>query len=332
MSTTEIPIGTIDSAAAALLDSRLVILPTETVYGLAGRADRVDAVARIYHTKGRPSDHPVIVHVADYQGAVHDSWASGFPTLAQELAHAFWPGPLTLVLPRGPRSGLNVTGGQGTVALRVPAHPIAQAVLRSMDEQDPQGAPHGIAAPSANRFGKVSPTTVQHAITELSPYLQPGDLALDGGACSWGVESTIVDCMGERPMILRPGGVTTEDIAALGLDPVTISQPTTRVPGSLASHYAPRAQVVLHEFGALPADDVPADRQGFLALAEIETPAGMHRLAAPKTSVEYARMLYSALRAADDADLLLVVAVLPSEVDGVGAAVADRLRRAASPR
>jgi len=146
------------------------------------------------------------------------------------------------------------------------------------------------------------------------------------------VESTIVDCTGKRPVILRPGGVTTEDIAALGLDPMTISQPTTRVPGSLASHYAPRAQVVLHESGAVPVDGVPADRQGFVALADIETPAGMCRLAAPRTNVEYARMLYSALRAADDADLLHVVAVLPAEVDGVGAAVADRLRRASSPR
>jgi L-threonylcarbamoyladenylate synthase len=332
------------AASAALLKGALVVLPTETVYGLAGRADDPAAVARIYATKGRPSLHPVIVHVADptLDPSAAGSWVREVPDYARKLAEACWPGPLTLVLPRAARATDDVTGGQDTVALRVPAHPIALAVLRGMDDLDPIGAPHGVAAPSANRFGHVSPTTLAHALADLGDRLTPADLAIDGGACEVGVESTIVDCTGPRPRVLRPGRIGIADIERVtGLaadDSVTTG---IRVPGALPSHYAPVAGIALApDVEALQAyvdaaveGGTPPARIGVIASVEITTPDGTTRLLEPESMDAYARGLYDALRRADVSGIAFIVAVPPSaDATGVSEAIADRLRRASAPR
>ena len=313
------------TAAQALADGHLAALPTETVYGLGARADDPHAIARVYATKGRPADHPLIVHVRDADAAW--AWAAEVPDHARKLAAHFWPGPLTLVLPRSARAGDHVTGGQDTVALRVPSHELFREVLDALAERTRDPA-IGIAAPSANRFGRVSPTTAEHVEQELGGLLTENDVLLDGGASDVGVESTIVDCTGPEPVILRPGRVSEEDVArATG---ATLGHHSAvRAPGTLASHYAPTARVLL-----ITADDVagltPNDaRTGLLALAEIPTPPGIVRVAAPTSVDEYARVLYAVLREADALALTRVVAVPPSP-EGVGAAVVDRLRRAAT--
>jgi len=333
----------LDAAAQALLDGHLVVLPTETVYGLAARADDPDAVQRIYAVKGRPAGHPLIVHVADGVGALSGSWGADAVPLARMLAEEFWPGPLTIVVPRGPRTPDIVTGGQSTVAIRVPSHPVARAVLLRMDELDPDGAPHGLAAPSANAFGRVSPTRMEHATAELADRLGPDDLILDGGPCEVGVESTIVDATGPAPRILRPGGVSAEEIAAAcecAVEQVRDGASDIRVPGSLPSHYAPSARVILSpDLDAAMAllmahaeAGATAKQVGLIAPASDPTPEGVVRLTAPVDSDDYARGLYAALRAADEQDLALVVAIPPTYDDGPVEAVLDRLQRAAAPR
>lgn len=332
------------AAAAALLDGALVVLPTETVYGLAGRADDPSAVARIYAVKGRPSLHPVIVHVADprLDPDARGAWISAAPDYARALAEQCWPGPLTLVLPRSARASDDVTGGQDTVALRVPGHPVALAVLRAMDELDPAGAPHGVAAPSANRFGHVSPTALEHALADLSSLLDPRDLALDGGACTVGVESTIVDCTGPQPRVLRPGGIGVADIERItGLEALDASASGIRVPGALPSHYAPAARLALAtDAQALQAcvdasvvGGIEPARIGVIAAAGVPTPEGTVRLLAADSVASYARGLYDALRRADALGVDFVVAVPPEpDAEGVSEAIADRLRRASAPR
>ena len=312
-------------AADALAAGRLVALPTETVYGLGARADLPHSIARVYAAKGRPADHPLIVHVRGR--AALAAWARDVPSYAAALADAEWPGPLTLVLPRSTRAGDHVTGGQDTVALRVSSHLLMAEVMDALAGlvDDPHV---GIAAPSANRFGRVSPTTAEHVRAELDEVLADDDLVLDGGPSSVGVESTIVDCTGERPVILRPGRVSADDVTAItGLDVGHHS--VVRAPGTLASHYAPRARVRLVEPDALSAPD-PADATtGLLALAHVPTPIGMVRLSAPDSPESYAQSLYAALREADALGLTDVLAV-PPPPGGIGAAVTDRLTRAAA--
>lgn len=332
------------AAAAALLDGALVVLPTETVYGLAGRADDPDAVARIYAVKGRPSQHPVIVHVADprLDPSAPGSWVREIPDYAHRLAGAFWPGPLTLVLPRSARATDDVTGGQDTVALRVPGHPLALEVLRTMDEMDPTGAPHGVAAPSANRFGHVSPTVLTHALADLGDLLSDSDVAIDGGACEVGVESTIVDCTGPQPRVLRPGGIGVADIERItGLEALDATASGIRVPGALPSHYAPAARLVLAAdadaldayVGAAVEGGTEGERVGVIAMSGVPTPESATRLLAPDSVDAYARGLYDALRRADAAGVAFIVAVPPDpETEGVSEAIADRLRRASAPR
>jgi len=313
--------GDVARAARLLRAGGLVALPTETVYGLGADAEDPSAVARVLAAKGRPADHPLIVHLADAD-AVHEGWAVEVPAYALLLAAACWPGPLTLVLPRGPRAGDHVTGGQGTVGLRVPSHPVAHALLVAFGG--------GVAAPSANRFGRVSPTDAEHVLDELAGVLEPGrDAVLEGERSEVGVESTIVDCTGPAPRLLRPGAVGVEEIEAVtGLD-VQAADSSVRAPGTLAAHYAPAAQVVL----ATTADaaSVVAAAAGPVALlapVPVPTPEGVLRLAAPPDSPAYARALYAALRQADAAGIRTVVAVPP--VGGALAdAVLDRLRRAA---
>ena len=298
------------------------MLPTETVYGLGARADDPAALARVYATKGRPADHPLIVHIADLD-ALH-AWSADVPFYAARLAERFWPGPLTLVLPRSIRALDAVTGGQDTVALRLSEHPMFRAVLDALARDTGDDA-IGIAAPSANRFGGVSPTTAQHVVDELGSLLQDRDVILDGGACGVGVESTIVDCTGDAPVILRPGAVSANDVREVtGLDLGTRSD--VRAPGTLASHYAPTARVTI--IAAADASDVKPPA-GLLALASVPTPPGVVRLSAPETVDDYARVLYAALREADALHLPSVVAIAPPP-EGIGAAVIDRLTRAAA--
>ena len=332
------------AAAAALLDGALVVLPTETVYGLAGRADDPAAVARIYSVKGRPSQHPVIVHVADprLDPSAPGSWVREVPDYAHRLAEACWPGPLTLVLPRSARATDDVTGGQDTVALRVPGHPLALEVLRAMDEIDPPGAPHGVAAPSANRFGHVSPTVLAHALADLGDLLTDSDVAVDGGACEVGVESTIVDCTGPQPRVLRPGGIGVADVERItGLEALDATASGIRVPGALPSHYAPAARLALAAdadaldayVGAAVEGGTEEERIGVIAMSGVPTPESATRLLAPDSADAYARGLYDALRRADEAGIAFIVAVPPDpDAEGVSEAIADRLRRASAPR
>jgi len=316
-------------AAAALAAGHLAALPTETVYGLGADATNPAAIARVYAVKGRPADHPLIVHVLDINAAKR--WALDMPNFAERLAESFWPGPLTLVLPKAAQVSGALTGGQASIALRVPAHPTFQAVLQHLTTltNTNNALPAGIAAPSANRFGRVSPTTAQHVIDDIGPLLLPNDIILDGGPCTIGVESTIVDCTGAQPVILRTGQISAEQIEAVtGLPLGTHS--TVRASGTLAAHYAPTAQVILTTEAQLPQTDIAHQATaGLLALASITTPPGMVRLAAPQDVEEYARMLYAALREADALQLTTVWAIPPIGT-GLADAIRDRLTRAAT--
>jgi len=306
----------VSKAAANMLAGNLVAFPTETVYGLGADACNADAVARIYSVKGRPADHPLIVHVGSMD-ALGD-WAADVPGYAISLARDFWPGPMTLIMKRSDLAGDFVTGGQETVGIRVPDHPVALGLLLAFA----QIGGKGVAAPSANRFGNVSPTTAQAVADELSDYLGDADQILDGGPCEVGVESTIIDCTGGVPRILRPGAVSDEMIeASTGLSVVgVVDSVDIRVSGSLDSHYAPAATVVLEQS--------PVAGQGFIAMADVATPEGVVRLAAPKSDDEFARVLYAALRVADEQGLQTVVVQQPVG-DGIAIAIRDRLKRAA---
>ena len=305
------------TAAQNLMAGNLVAFPTETVYGLGADACNADAVARIYSAKGRPADHPLIVHVASMD-ALGD-WADDVPGYAISLARDFWPGPMTLIVKRSELAGDFVTGGQDTVGVRVPNHPVALGLLEAFARIGGKG----VAAPSANRFGHVSPTTAKAVEDELSDYLAEGDQILDGGPCEVGVESTIIDCTGQVPKILRPGAITAQMIAeSTGLEVVgVVEESTIRVSGSLEAHYAPTAKVLLCE--------TPTAGQGFIAHANIQTPEGVIRLASPGSDEEFARILYSALRAADEQGLAEVVVIQPIGI-GIAVAIRDRLKRAAN--
>jgi len=301
----------IQGASQALSQGNLIAFPTETVYGLGADATNPDAVKRIYEVKGRPSDHPLIVHIASLDQM--DQWAIDIPEYAIKLARDFWPGPMTLVLKRSTKAKDFITGGQDTVALRVPAHPIALSLLQEFKE--------GIAAPSANRFGSVSPTTAEAVEEELKDYLSPQDLILDGGQCLVGVESTIIDCTKQTPFILRPGAITSAMIEeSTGLIALTNNDGSIRVSGALDSHYSPKAKVVL--------DAIAEPGDGLIAPDQIPTPDGVIRLASPRTVEGYARDLYAALRLADTKNLDVVVVLQPGG-DGLAEAIRDRLARSA---
>jgi L-threonylcarbamoyladenylate synthase len=305
------------SAAQLLKAGGLVAIPTETVYGLGADATNKDAVARIYNVKGRPADHPLIVHIHSMQSL--GDWADEIPSYAISLARDFWPGPMTLVLKRSLLAEDFITGGQPTVGLRVPDHVIALALLSAFAKISGKG----IAAPSANRFGHVSPTTAQAVQDEIGDYLNEKDLILDGGPSSVGVESTIIDCTSDAPRILRPGAITVEMIEeSTGLK-VSRADTNIRVSGSLENHYAPNATVDLNR--------TPISGEGFIALSDIQTPANVIRLAAPNSVEDFARLLYAALREADAQGLKSVVVAEPVG-DGLALAIRDRLMRASKGR
>ena len=305
----------IRDAALALKNRHLVAFPTETVYGLGADATNAEAIARVYEAKGRPADHPLIVHIASMD--VLGEWSRDIPEYAIALARDFWPGPLTLVLKRSELAQDFITGGQDTVGLRVPAHPIALALLNEFIAVGGKG----IAAPSANRFGAVSPTNADAVSEELSSHLLEGDLILDGGQSLIGLESTIVDCTGPAPMILRLGAITPLMVEeSTGLVALESNPSSIRVSGSLNSHYSPKAKVLL--------DVVAEAGDGLIAPDQIPTPNGVVRLSAPSSIEEYARELYLALRKADQLGLEVVVVLQPGG-DGLAAAIRDRLQRSA---
>lgn len=295
----------VDRAVEVLRNGGLVALPTETVYGLAADADHAGAVGRIFTVKGRPTDHPLIVHVGD--PSMLDEWSLHPSQAAIVLAAACWPGPVTLLVPRAERVLDAVTGGRANVGLRVPSHALALETLRRFGG--------GLAAPSANRFGRVSPTTAAHVLADLGDDV---DLVLDGGPCEIGVESTIVDCTIDPPQVLRPGAVTADEIAALLHTDVEAGSGPRRAPGMLDSHYAPRCRVVL----VATADEARL-------LSGTGTGTGTTVIGAGTDAVEYARHLYAWLRAADVAGIHTVIAVLPPPV-GLGHAIRDRLVKASA--
>jgi L-threonylcarbamoyladenylate synthase len=312
-------------AAGLLAGGGLVGFPTETVYGLGADAASDAAVLRIFAAKGRPHGHPLIVHLAE--GARLEDWALDIPEAAHRLARAAWPGPLTLILRKGPRVSAAATGGAATVGLRVPAHPVAQALLRRFGG--------GIAAPSANRFGAVSPTTADHVADDLGDAV---DYLLDGGPCEVGVESTIVDLSRGRAVLLRPGGLARDQIEPITGPLEAADAGAPAAPGTLAGHYAPRAEVI-----AVAADEVPAAvaaaSRGGAVVAVLAPEAAFaawpalraRAFALPDDLAAMARGLYAALRDLDAAGINVVIAALPPAV-GLGEAVGDRLRRAAGSR
>ena len=314
------------TAAQSLKDGSLVAFPTETVYGLGANATNATAVARIYQVKGRPADHPLIVHIADLKYL--DQWISDIPEYAIALAREIWPGPMTLVLQRSELARDFITGGQDTVGIRIPGNSVALGLLEAFHKLD--GA--GIAAPSANRFGQVSPTSAAAVKEELGEYLSNTDLVLDGGPSEVGVESTIIDCTDKLPRILRPGAVTVEMIEEVSglkvLDSTEMKSDNfkreeIRVSGSLENHYAPKAKVFL--------DEQPVQGSGFIAFESVDTPDGVIRLAAPKSVEEFAQVIYSALREGDHQGLNSIYIDQPTG-DGLAIAIRDRLSRSAKGR
>jgi L-threonylcarbamoyladenylate synthase len=300
------PVTTNTSRAVEILrNGGVVAVPTETVYGLAALALDQSAVERVYAAKGRPHDHPLIVHLAP--SADPTAWGH-FDDNALMLAAAFWPGPLTLLVPRTELVPDWVTGGRESVALRVPAHPVTIDILEALAD--------GVVAPSANRFGHVSPTTAAHVVADLGGSI---DLIVDGGPCSVGVESTIVECSSTGLQILRPGAITSADVERATGTTVGALTGGARAPGMLASHYAPRAAVELL--------DTPENAHA--RVAEVESRGMTARVIWHPDSADYARLLYSELREADDAGAEIVCAVVP-DTHGLGSAVRDRLERAAA--
>lgn len=310
------------NAVAVLRSGGLVAFPTETVYGLGADASNPDALRKVFAAKGRPHDHPLIVHVADAVQLAN--WARDIPPAATRLAKKFWPGPLTIILRRAPRVNDLVTGGQDTVALRVPSHPVAQALLRAFGG--------GVAAPSANRFGRVSATTAAHVRHEFGAAV---GCVLDGGAADVGIESTIVDLSGAQPALLRPGWITAAQLEqALGAPLAAPDAQSPRAPGTLAKHYAPQTPLMMMEGDLLIELATSLSRQGkrVAALARSARQpllADIVWIAAPADAAGYAHDLYVNLRRLDEAGCDAILVERPPQ-DPAWAAIADRLSRAAA--
>ena len=303
-------------SAEKLRAGDLVAFPTETVYGIGADAENKDAVARMYQVKNRPSGHPVIIHIAELNDV--DFWAKDVPEYAINLMRDFWPGPMTLLLKRREVAGDFLTGAQEIVGLRIPANSLALGLLNEFKAVGGKG----IAAPSANRYGAVSPTTAEAVSQELSEFLSPSDQILDGGPCLVGVESTIIDCSGQNPKILRPGAISAEMIEeSTGIVLEEVGETKIRVSGSDKQHYAPKAKVIV--------DGQSQSGEGLIAMSEVTTPEGVIRLAEPKSIEEYARVLYSAFRMSDTQNLQ-TVRIIPPVGPGLAVAIRDRINRAAA--
>ena len=306
----------LERAAKALKNGHLVAFPTETVYGLGADACNEKAVSRVYSVKGRPVDHPLIVHISSIEQM--NKWAVNIPKYANEFARQFWPGAITLILKRSAVAKDYITGGQKFVGLRIPSHPVALSLLTEFEKLGGLG----VVAPSANRFGALSPTTSTAVVEELGQYLESSDLILDGGQSSLGIESTIIDCSQEIPTVLRPGSITGEMLGILGNSSESdhLQKNSMKVSGALESHYAPKAKVTVGEL-AKPGE-------GFIALSDIPTPLGAHRLASPKDLNEFANELYEALRNGDRRQLKEIKVMIPSG-QGLAGSIRDRVVKAA---
>ena len=303
------------TAARRLKAGNLVAFPTETVYGLGGDAQNPNAISRIYSVKARPSSNPLIVHISSIQYL--DEWAQNVPAYARKLATQLWPGPITLVLNKTKLAKDFVTGSQSSVALRIPSNDIALHVLKEFEKLGSSG----VAAPSANRYGALSPTDAVSVFTFLGPFLSEFDLIIDGGISQEGIESTILDCTSKNPRILRPGPVSKimiEEIAGVGVDN-SLKKNETKVPGQSSKHYAPKAKLFL--------SDRANAGDGFLALADVPTPSGAIRIGSPKNSREFAQILYMALFNADKKEIKKIYVVPPSG-DELSMAILDRLKKA----
>ena len=313
---TNVTEGVIKKAAKALKDGHLVAFPTETVYGLGADATNEKAVNRIYSVKGRPADHPLIVHISSIKQL--DKWAIDIPEYAIKLASKFWPGPMTLILKRNELAKDFITGGQENVGLRIPSHPVALELLKTFKKI----GGNGISAPSANIFGAVSPTTTDAVVDGIGKFLHKADFILNGGQCDIGVESTIIDCTKDIPVILRPGAVTLEMISRLISKKINIfNDSNIRAAGLFNSHYAPMAKVILNDI-ANPGD-------GYIAMAQYTTPKGCIRLSSPLDVMEFARDFYEALRLADKIGLKKIIVVEPAG-NGLALAIRDRIKKAAA--
>ena len=306
----------IKKAAKALKDGHLVAFPTETVYGLGADATNEKAISRIYSTKGRPSDHPLIVHIASV--AMIKKWAIEVPDYAIKLAKEFWPGPMTLILKRSDLAKNFITGGQNNIGLRIPSNQVAISLLSEFEKLNG----YGIAAPSANLYGAVSPTSFSDVIMEIGDKLADKDIVIDGQPCEIGIESTIIDCLSAFPKIIRPGFVTREMITKKTKLHHDFSNPSIKIKysGQNYSHYAPRAKVVIN------VNPKPGD--GFIALSNVPSPKDSIRLASPKNIEEFARILYSAYRKADSLSLIRILVILP-EGSGLAVAVRERIEKSA---
>ena len=310
----------IKNAAASLIEGNLVAFPTETVYGLGADATNEDAVSRVYEVKARPAGHPLIVHISSIEYL--DKWARDIPEYAVKLARVFWPGPLTLILSRTNLAKDFITGYQDNVGIRVPSHAVALHLLKEFESQ----GGFGIAAPSANRFGAVSPTSAHAVEEELAKYLSVNDQILDGGNCTVGVESTILDCTQSNPLILRPGAITKEMIEntleiSIELAKFNNARMQVKAPGTLESHYSPKAKVYLS--GTATKGD------GFIALSKFPTPREAIRLASPTNNNEFAQQIYEAFRTADFKGIKRIFVVPPVGND-IAEAINDRLQKSSS--
>ena len=304
----------IKKAAQALKDGHLIAFPTETVYGLGADATNEKAVSRVYSVKARPTDHPLIVHISSINQL--SKWAVDIPEYALKLGKVFWPGPMSLILKRSYLASDFITGGQSTIAVRIPSHPIALSLLNEFKEIGGLG----IAAPSANIFGAVSPTNALSVYEELGRNLQNTDVIIDGGICDFGIESTIVDCTSNSPRILRYGIVTVEDICnVVEVAAFIPKNEFIKTSGNFKSHYSPNAQVVTNR--------TPGTGEALIARAKIPTPDGVIRLCSPVNKNEFAKQLYTAFRAADNLGIKKIVVILPSE-KGIGKAIIDRVLKA----
>jgi L-threonylcarbamoyladenylate synthase len=306
----------LELAAQALSLGSLVAFPTETVYGLGADAENSLAIARMFEVKNRPANHPVIIHLSSQDQVNY--WAVQVSGFAKALMRDYWPGPMTLIFSRSPNANDLITGGQDSVGLRVPSHPVALALIEKFHDL----GGNGIVAPSANRYGAVSPTDSEAVRVELGEYLADDDMILDGQAPAVGVESTIIDCTGDAPIVLRPGAITVQMIEkSTGLSVVRNQDALLRVSGSHKKHYSPKAQVLV--------DGNSQTGEGLIADNHVKTPTGVIRLASPTSVEEYARILYSALRQADALGLE-TVRVVPPIGDGLAIAIRDRITRSAA--
>jgi L-threonylcarbamoyladenylate synthase len=306
----------IQKAAEQLIAGHLVAFPTETVYGLGADATNEQAVQRVYEVKGRPTNHPLIVHVSTLNAL--GLWARDIPDYAISLGRAFWPGPMTLILKRQELARDFVTGSQDSVGIRIPSDPIALELLTRFESLGGLG----VAAPSANRFGRVSPTSAQHVRDEIGENLVHGDLVIEGGNSKVGIESTIIDCRSDITTILRPGAITTEMIKSIkGINFSTQEDQDIRVSGALEKHYAPNAKVLINQ--------TPITGQALMALSAFKTPKGVYRISSPENVSDFARLLYSSLRRADELGFDVIVVLIP-EGQGMEIALLDRVSKASN--